>query len=60
MFIKKNHVFEDDNEQDIEPIKDYILPNWSKNGRRRFTLILKKILESQNLNLWIDLIFGYK
>ena len=64
LFIKTNSIFEGDNEKDKEPFNDYILPDWSKNDPRKFTLILKKILESkkisENLNSWIDLIFGYK
>ena len=64
LYIKINHIFEGDNEDNIEPIKDYILPQWSKNDPRKFVLMLKKIIEnkkvSQNLNSWIDIIFGYK
>ena len=45
-------------------VKDFNLPNWSKEDPRKFILILRKILESEKvnkkLNLWIDLIFGYK
>ena len=45
-------------------VNDFILPKWSEDDPRKFTLIFKKILESpkisQNLNYWIDLIFGYK
>jgi hypothetical protein len=45
-------------------VDDFILPEWSEDDPRKFTLIFKKILESakisQNLNYWIDLIFGYK
>ena len=64
LFVKTNSIFEGDNENNKEPFNDYILPDWSKNDPRKFTLILKKILESkkisENLNSWIDLIFGYK
>ena len=63
LYIKTSFIF-DNNEINKEPINDYILPNWTKNDPRKFTLILKKLLESKkvssNLNLWIDLIFGYK
>ena len=47
-----------------ENVSDFILPNWAENDQRKFTLYLKKLLESknvsQNLHSWIDLIFGYK
>ena len=63
LFIKTNYIFEE-SENKQEPINDFELPNWSKNDPRKFVLILKKILEtekiSKKLNLWIDLIFGYK
>ena len=63
LFIKTNYIF-DENENKQEPINDFELPNWSKNDPRKFVLILKKLLESEKiskkLNLWIDLIFGYK
>ena len=45
-------------------VNDFILPKWSEDDPRKFTLVFKKVLESkkisQNLNYWIDLIFGYK
>ena len=45
-------------------VRDFVLPNWSKDDPRKFTLILRKVLEStkvnKKLNLWIDLVFGYK
>ena len=45
-------------------VKDFELPNWANEDPRKFTLILRKILESEKvnrkLNLWIDLIFGFK
>ena len=45
-------------------VKDFELPKWAKEDPRKFTLILRKILESEKvnkkLNLWIDLIFGFK
>ena len=45
-------------------VKDFELPNWAKEDPRKFTLILRKILESEKvnrkLNLWIDLVFGFK
>jgi len=43
-------------------VNDFELPNWSKDDPRRFTLVIKRIFESKNvntkLNNWIDLIFG--
>ena len=45
-------------------VKDFDLPIWSKEDPRKFVLILRKLLESEKvnekLNLWIDLIFGFK
>ena len=45
-------------------VNDFILPKWAEGDPRKFTLVLRKILESkkvsQKLNNWIDLIFGYK
>ena len=47
-----------------EIVDNFLFPNWSSKDPRKFTLILKKILENkkinENLNNWIDLIFGYK
>ena len=63
LYIKTNYIFED-KEKFVEPINEYKFPNWSKNDPRKFSLILRKLLESekisQTINLWIDLIFGYK
>ena len=43
-------------------VNDFILPNWSKDDPRKFSLVLKRIFEGKNVNLnlhkWIDLIFG--
>ena len=45
-------------------VNDFELPQWTVGDPRKFILILKKVFEnrkiSQNLNYWIDLIFGYK
>ena len=47
-----------------EPVSDFFLPDWADDDQRKFTLYLKRLLESkrvsQNLHSWIDLIFGYK
>ena len=63
LYIKTEY-FYDENSTFVEPINDFELPIWSKEDPRKFCLILRKMLEndkiSQNLNLWIDLIFGYK
>ena len=63
LYIKTNYTFED-NVNLEEPIDEYKFPKWSTNDPRKFSLILRKLLESdkisQKLNLWIDLIFGYK
>ena len=64
LYIKTNYIFEDDEKNMSEPISEYELPAWSKNDPRKLTLIFRKMLESdkisKRLNLWIDLIFGYK
>lgn len=43
---------------------DVILPDWSKQSSRLFVQVLREAFESpyvsQNLNTWIDFIFGYK
>ena len=43
-------------------VNDFLLPNWSKDDPRKFSLVIKRIFESKNVNLnlhkWIDLIFG--
>uniref|UniRef100_A0A183IYZ3 BEACH domain-containing protein n=1 Tax=Soboliphyme baturini TaxID=241478 RepID=A0A183IYZ3_9BILA len=51
--------------QNGEVVDSVILPNWCpKNDPRYFVLINRQALESafvsRHLNLWIDLIFGYK
>ena len=63
LYLKLNYVLEN-KESDEAIISDFTLPSWSKDDPRKFTLILKKLLESEkvskNLNHWIDLIFGYQ
>ncbi|KYQ89935.1 BEACH domain-containing protein [Tieghemostelium lacteum] len=50
--------------QDGKVINDIVLPPWANNSPEEFIATLRKALESeyvsQNLNHWIDLIFGYK
>ena len=46
------------------PVDDVLLPPWASNSPRLFSKMNKKALESeyvsQQINNWIDLIFGYK
>lgn len=50
--------------QNGESIDNVQLPLWSKQDPRLFICVLRQAIESeyvtQNLNYWIDLIFGYK
>ncbi|KAJ6218130.1 hypothetical protein RDWZM_009287 [Blomia tropicalis] len=50
--------------QNGEHVDNVILPPWSRNDARLFTLINRQALESnyvtQHLNQWIDLIFGFQ
>ena len=50
--------------QNGDSIDDVILPPWCNNNTRLFMMGMRQALESEyvssNLNLWIDLIFGYK
>ena len=41
-------------------VNDFILPIWSKDDPRRFSLIIKRIFRNINLKLnkWIDIVFG--
>ena len=45
-------------------VSDVLLPKWSQNDPRMFIAIHKKLFEhkkvSENLHLWIDMIFGYR
>ena len=63
LYIKLNYILEDI-EKDDEIMSDFVLPIWSKDDPRKFSLILRKLLEnkkiSKSLNQWIDLIFGYQ
>jgi len=46
------------------PVGDVGLPPWANNSAREFVRVMRKALESDyvsnNLHLWIDLVFGYK
>ena len=50
--------------QNGDILGDVILPPWAKNDPREFIRMHRQALEcdyvSQNLHLWIDLIFGFK
>ena len=63
LYIKLNYIL-DDITKDDEIMSDFELPTWSKDDPRKFVLILRKLLESkninENLNKWFDLIFGYQ
>ena len=63
LYIKINYIL-DDIKNDEEKMSDFVLPSWCKDDPRKFSLILRKLLESKNvsknLNHWIDLIFGYQ
>ena len=43
-------------------VNDFELPNWCKDDPRKFSLVIKRIFETKNVNIklnkWIDLIFG--
>ena len=62
MYIKLNYILEDIN-SDEETMSDFELPSWCKEDPRKFSLILRKLLESEKvsekLHQWFDLIFGY-
>jgi hypothetical protein len=50
--------------QNGERVSDVLLPPWAKGDARLFVKIHRQALESdyvrENLNHWIDLVFGYK
>ena len=50
------------NEVNVEKlrVKNVLLPKWSRNNNKIFTMKMREILENENLNInnWIDLIFG--
>jgi len=43
-------------------VNDFEMPNWSKDDPRKFSLVIKRILENKNINIklnkWFDIIFG--
>ena len=65
IYINTNKYYLGKRQNKKKDIVDHFnLPTWSNKDPRKFTLILKKILENkkinENLNHWIDLIFGYQ
>ncbi|XP_055626946.1 WD repeat and FYVE domain-containing protein 3 isoform X2 [Toxorhynchites rutilus septentrionalis] len=63
-FLLNSNNFDFGMKQNGEVLNDVVLPTWAKNDPREFIRIHREALEcdyvSQNLHLWIDLIFGYK
>ena len=61
--INSNH-FDLGHTQRGEAVDNVILPPWAQNSPKRFIELHRAALESkyvsENLHLWIDLIFGYK
>ena len=62
LFINNNKYNLGKTQKSGELVNDFYLPNWSKDDPRKFTLVLKRIFETRNINVklnkWIDLIFG--
>ena len=62
LYINNNKFKFGKTQKDGKIVNDFLLPNWSKDDPRKFTLVVKKIMESRNvnakLNKWFDLIFG--
>ena len=66
LFLNKNNINLDQNKTDSDNnlivINDVKLPIWSKNNAINFVVKLRRFLEtnyiSNNINKWIDLIFG--
>uniref|UniRef100_A0A1A9X279 WD repeat and FYVE domain-containing protein 3 n=1 Tax=Glossina brevipalpis TaxID=37001 RepID=A0A1A9X279_9MUSC len=63
-FITNANNFDLGTKQNGETLNHVILPPWAKQDPREFIRVHRSALEcdyvSQNLHLWIDLIFGYK
>jgi len=63
MFINKNN-YNYGVTQEKVVVDNVILPSWSKNNPYEFVAKLRRKLESrwvsENINNWIDLIYGYK
>ncbi|OQR79535.1 hypothetical protein BIW11_00136 [Tropilaelaps mercedesae] len=63
-FLRNIFKFDFGSRQSGERVNDVKLPPWCENDARLFNLISMAALESETvterLNLWIDLVFGYK
>jgi factor associated with neutral sphingomyelinase activation len=63
-FLKNTMKINFGQRHDGTPVNHVALPPWAQNSPERFVNILREALESdyvsQNINHWIDLIFGYK
>ena len=63
-FLMNTENFDFGVRQNGERVHNVQLPAWSRSNARLFVLINRQALESnhvtQNLNKWIDLVFGYK
>ncbi|XP_065091196.1 WD repeat and FYVE domain-containing protein 3-like [Ochlerotatus camptorhynchus] len=63
-FLINDNNFDFGVKQNGDILNHIVLPPWAKNDPREFIRIHRDALESdyvsRNLNLWIDLIFGYK
>jgi len=62
-FLKNSNGFDMGSKQSGEAIGDVVLPPWAKGDAATFIRVQQAALESdyvsQNLHLWIDLIFGH-
>ena len=62
LYINFNKFYFGKTQKDEFLVNDFILPNWSREDPRKFSLVIKRIFESRNinakLNKWIDIIFG--
>ncbi|XP_037812431.1 WD repeat and FYVE domain-containing protein 3 isoform X2 [Lucilia sericata] len=63
-FVTNSNNFDLGTKQNGETLNNVILPPWAKQDPREFIRVHRSALEcdyvSQNLHLWIDLIFGHK
>ena len=63
-FLENNEGFNFGKRQSGQDVHDVALPTWSEQSARLFMLIHRQALEAdlvrKNLNLWINLIFGYQ
>ncbi|XP_022782202.1 lysosomal-trafficking regulator-like isoform X2 [Stylophora pistillata] len=63
-FLENREGFDFGLRQNGQRVMDVEVPQWAKGSTRLFTMIHRQALDSeyvsQNLNQWIDLVFGYK